>query len=131
MSVEYTYDEENNVLYTCFFGVVTDNDLKDQAEAVVADPRIRPGTRELVDLSGVEDIQGEASGLEQNIQIDTANKEKLAGTRTAIVATTDLLYGFARMYQTLAELRDSPLTVEVFRTFEEAREWLGLEDDEA
>ena len=85
--------------------------------------------RELVDLSGIEEVQGSSSSLERNIQIDTANSEKLAGMRSAIVAGTDLLYGFARMYQTLAELRDSPLTVEVFRNVEEARKWLGLDDD--
>lgn len=129
MSVEYTYDEEKNVLYTRLFGVVTDNDLRDQGEAVAADPRIKPGVRELVDLSGIEEIQGSSSSLERNIQIDTANSEKLAGMRSAIVAGTDLLYGFARMYQTIAELRDSPLTVEVFRNIEDARKWLGLDYD--
>jgi hypothetical protein len=130
MSVDYTYDEENNILYTRFFGVVIDKDLKEQAEAVAGDPRIKPGVRELVDLSGVEDIQGSPSSLELNIQIDIANREKLVGMRTAIVAGNDLLYGFSRMYQSLAEVRESPLTVEVFRTVEEAREWLGLQDDE-
>ena len=129
MSVEYTYDEEHHVLYTRFFGVVIEKDLKDQAEAVAADPRIGPGARELVDLSGIEDIQGDSRALELNIQIDSAHREKLAGMRTAIVASTDLLYGFARMYQSLAEVKDSPLTVEVFRTVEKAREWLGLQDD--
>jgi hypothetical protein len=131
MPVEYTYDEENKVMYTRFFGLVTEKDLKDQAEAVAADSRIEPGVRELVDLSGVEDIQGGASGLEENIRIDSAHGEKLAGLRTAIVAPTDLLYGFSRMYQSLAELREAPSTIEVFRTVEEAREWLGLKGDEA
>lgn len=128
MSVEYTYDEEHNILYTRFFGVVIDRDLKDQAEAVAADPRIRPGVRELVDLSGIEDIRGTSISLEQNIQIDRAHFEKLSGMRTAIVASTDLLYGFSRMYQALAELRGSPLKVEVFRTEGEARKWLEIED---
>jgi hypothetical protein len=131
MSVEYTYDEEKNVLYTRFFGLVVDRDLVDQAEAVAADPRIKPGVRELVDLSGIEEIQAVPTALEQNIWIDITQSEKLAGMRTAIVATTDLLYGFSRMYQSLAEVKDSPLTVEVFRTEREAREWLGLEDKES
>jgi len=130
MSVEYTYDEENNILYTRFFGVVIDKDFRDQADAVTADPWIKPGVRDLVDLSGIEEIQGSSISLEHNIQIDCVNCEKLAGMRTPIVASTDLLYGFSRMYQSLAELRGSPLTVEVFRTVGEAREWLGLQDDE-
>jgi len=131
MSVEYTYDEEHNIIYTRFFGLVIDKDLKDQAETVAADPRIKPGARELVDLADVEEVQGSSNSLETNIRIDRAHSEKLAGMRTAIVAVTDLMFGFARMYQTLAELQGSPLTVEVFRTAGEAREWLGLHEDEA
>jgi len=128
MSVEYTYDEENNVLYTRFYGVVTDRDFKDQGEAVAKDERIGPGVRELVDLSGIEGTEASQSGLAHNIQIDNTVREKLAGMRTAVVAKTDLLYGFARIYQSLAEVKDSPAVVEVFRTEEEAREWLGLKD---
>jgi hypothetical protein len=129
MSIEYTYDEEKNILYTRFFGVVIDSDLKDQADALGRDPRIKPGVRELVDLSGIEDIQASPTALERNIQIDTTHREKLAGMRTAIVATTDLLYGFSRMYQSLTEVKDSPSTVEVFRTEKEARKWLGLDSE--
>jgi hypothetical protein len=130
MPIEYTYDEVNNVLYTRFYGVVVDSDLQDQGNAVGADIRVKPGMRELVDLSGVEEIKASVSGLERNIQIDSRHREKLAGMRTAVVAQTDLLYGFARMFQALSELRDAPATVEVFRTDAEARKWLGLEDDE-
>ena len=129
MSVEYTYDEENNVLYTRFFGVVVEKDFRDQAEAVAADPRIKQGLRELVDLSGIEDIQASPTALETNIRIDSSHSEKLAGMRTAIVASTDLLYGFSRMYQSLVEVRNAPATVEVFRNEKDARKWLGLESD--
>ena len=129
MSVEYTYDEENNIMYTRFFGVVVEKDFRDQAEAVAADPRIKPNMRELVDLSGIEDIQGDQKALETNIRIDIHHSEKLKGMRTAIFAPTDLLFGFSRMYQSLVEVREAPATVEVFRTIEKAREWLGLESD--
>lgn len=129
MSVEYTYDEENNVLYTRFFGVVVEKDFSEQAEAVAADPRIKPGVRELVDLSGIEEVQGDQKALEANIRIDIHHSEKLAGMRTAIVAPTDLLYGFSRMYQSLVEVRGAPSTVEVFRNEKDARKWLGLESD--
>jgi hypothetical protein len=130
MSVEYTYDEERNILYTRFFGVVMEQDLRDQAEAVAADPRIEPGVRELVDLVGIEKVEGSSSALGDNIRIDCLHSEKLAGMRTAIVAGNDFLFGFARMYKSLAEAEGSPLTVEVFRAVSEAREWLGIEDDE-
>ena len=131
MPIEYTYDEEKNVLYTRFYGVITDADLKAQGEAVTSDPRVMPGVRELVDLSGVEGEDVTSDGLAKNIQIDTMHREKLTGMKTAIVAATDLQYGLSRMYQALAEVQKSPAVIEVFREEKAAREWLGLEDEEA
>lgn len=131
MSVEYTYDQERNVLYTRFFGVVVDQDLRAQAVAVAADTRIRPGVRELVDLDGIEKVEASPTSLDDNIHIDVTNREKLAGMRSALIAKSDFLFGFARMYKSLAEIEGSPIAFEVFRTVSEARNWLGLDDDDA
>lgn len=131
MSVEYTYDQKRNVLYTRFFGVVVDQDLRAQAVAVAADTRIRPGVRELVDLDGIEKVEASPTSLDDNIHIDVTNREKLAGMRSALIAKSDFLFGFARMYKSLAEIEGSPIAFEVFRTVSEARNWLGLDDDDA
>ncbi len=128
MSVDYTYDDKRNVLYTRFFGVVIDEDLTVQAKKLAADPRIKPGLREIADLSDIEKVQASSSSLGANIDIDRAHSEKLSGMRTAVVAPTDFLFGFARMYELLAELQGSPSKVSVFRTVDEARRWLGLND---
>jgi hypothetical protein len=126
MSVEYEFDEENGVLYTRFFGVVTDEDLRAQAEAVAADDRIGPKTRELVDLTGIEEIEASPDTFEDIIRIDRAHAEKLSGSQTAIVAPTDVLFGYSRMFETLTDLRESPTRTRAFRTLEEAEAWLGL-----
>jgi len=130
MSVEYTYDEDRNVLHTRFFGAVTDKDLRDQAAAVASDRRVRYGVRELVDLSGIDEIDGSPSTFEDVIHSDRVHAGKLEGMRTAIVAPTDVLYGLSRMYKALAELMESPATVMTFRTVQEAEDWLGLRDTE-
>ncbi len=41
--------------------------------------------------------------------------------RVALVADSDLIYGMARMYQTIAEFL--PVTFRVFRSLGKAREW--------
>jgi hypothetical protein len=48
----------------------------------------------------------------------------------AIIAPTDLLFGYSRMFQTLGELHDSPINTRVFRTPEEAKSWLGLDPED-
>lgn len=130
MPIEYTYDEKRNFLHTSFFGTITDEDLRKHAEAVAADPRIRLGLRELVDLTGIEAISASSASLELIIKIDMAHIDKFAGQRTAIIAPTDLLFGYARMYQTMVDLQNSPMKIRVFRTSEEAKKWLESDQEE-
>jgi hypothetical protein len=126
VAVEYEYDEEHNVLYTRFFGVVTDEDLRGQAQAVASDPRIRPGVRELVDLGGIEGIDASPSTFEYILLVDRVHARRYEGMRTAIVAPTELLYDYSRVYECMSGLRRSPATVRTFRSLREAEGWLGL-----
>jgi len=126
MPIEYAYDEKANVLYTRFFGVVTDDDLRNQARAVAEDGRVRPEVRELVDLSEIEKVEASPDTFDDIIVVERAHGQKFLGMRTAIFAPTDLLYGYSRMFQSMADLREAPSTVKTFRTLQEARDWLGL-----
>ncbi|HJP59883.1 MAG TPA: hypothetical protein VJ865_07780, partial [Gemmatimonadaceae bacterium] len=46
------------------------------------------------------------------------------GTRRAFVATTDAVFGMARMFAMRAESVGQ--TIQVFRDLTQAREWLGI-----
>ena len=46
------------------------------------------------------------------------------GGKTAIVAPTDLTFGLTRMYGIMTEVQDLPFETQVFRTTEEAHQWL-------
>ena len=86
--------------------------------------------RELVDLRDIESIEASTSTFKDVILSDRAHQEKLRGMRTAIIAPTNALYGLSTMYATLADLNESPSTVKVFRTVDEAKDWLGLREPE-
>lgn len=130
MPIEYAYDERRNFLQTRFFGTITDEDIRKHSEAVAADPRIRLGLRELVDLTDIEEIRASSASLELIIKIDMAHSDKFADQRTAIIAPTNLLFGYARMYQTMVDLQNSSSKIGVFRTPEEAKKWLGPDYEE-
>ena len=49
------------------------------------------------------------------------------GGKTAIVALKDLDFGMTRMLMTFAEMKDLPVVAEVFRSFDNAIEWLNEE----
>jgi hypothetical protein len=130
MSVEYKFDEESNFLYSRFYGVLTDEDLRNQAQAVVDDPRIQPGVKEIVDLRGVDSVEASTDSLGVVINIDLEHSEKLAGQKTAIVAPRELLFGLSKIYEIMYEQSQAPADIKVFRDIGEARKWLELKPKE-
>ncbi|HUI93387.1 MAG TPA: hypothetical protein VLX68_14160 [Chitinivibrionales bacterium] len=46
------------------------------------------------------------------------------GGKTALVASSDADYGLARMYEVFTEFAKLPASVKVFRTMEEAQQWI-------
>jgi hypothetical protein len=55
--------------------------------------------------------------------------ERIPGSKTALVASSNADYGLSRMYQLLGEFEGVPWDVEVCRTIEDAYTWLGLPED--
>ena len=47
------------------------------------------------------------------------------GGKTVYVGLADVEYGLLRMYSAIAEMAGIPIEYRVFRTLEEARNWLG------
>ncbi|WP_224983927.1 hypothetical protein [Geomonas agri] len=50
---------------------------------------------------------------------------RVPGGKTALVATKDLTYGMSQMYGTIASLSQLPFSYAVFRSMEEAMEWIA------
>jgi hypothetical protein len=128
MPVNYTYDEKENFVYTKASGVLTDEDLREFAKAMVADPRIKPGLRELVDLRAVDSVKLSTDSLGFIIHLNLENAEKYRGKMIALVATRELLYGLSKYFEVISHLDNAPFRLEVFRTISEAKEWLGLKE---
>lgn len=61
------------------------------------------------------------TGIQQIVQ---AVKTYAVHEKTAFVGTEDLEFGMFRMYETYARMADLPVVLKVFRTKDEALEWL-------
>jgi hypothetical protein len=122
MPAEYRIDRERAVVFSRAFGVVTDEDLRANRKALLADPAFKPDLSQLYDFSEVTqaDVSGDAV---RSLGRDTSYS---AVARRAIVAPSDLQFGLARMFQLVSEV--APAEVAVFRSVEEARRWLDIED---
>jgi hypothetical protein len=125
MPISYRIDEPRGLILTTASGVLTDSDILQLKASLLADPRWKPGMRELSDVRMIDRLEVTAAGVAQMMLRDAADAAALASYRLAIVVAHDLAYGMARMYQMLTE--QSVPNVRVFRDMEEAKSWLELE----
>jgi hypothetical protein len=52
--------------------------------------------------------------------------DKRKGGKTAFVSTSSLSYGLCRMLEAFYDLAQMPIEVQVFRSVDEAKAWLGV-----
>lgn len=122
MPITYTIDRQAGLILTTATGMLTNQELLEHKQRLSRDADVRVGTVELSDVRGVASLEITAEGVRQFVAHDAADTERFADYRLAIVASEDVVYGMARMYQMMT---DPNAKVRVFRSMTEARAWLG------
>ena len=124
MPVISQVDSSLGVVFSMMQGVVTQEDIWSQIDRLNTDPAFQPSFNHLVDMRGATRFDVSEEGM-RTVSSHSVFNEK---SRRAIVAERDEMFGVARMYQLLRETHKKPDQVRVFRTMEEARRWLGLDE---
>ena len=62
--------------------------------------------------------------VDEMVSFVSAHREALAGSRAAIVTSSDAAYGMSRMMQLKSEARTPDLAIRAFRSYDEAVSWL-------
>ena len=120
MPITYQIDTDAHLVRTVATGVVVDADLRAHEDKLVVDPAFEPAMAQLVDGRTIERLDVSAEGIRQFVLNETRHAERLANHRVAILASENMVFGMARMYQTLSDVR-----VGVFRSMAEAMAFLG------
>jgi hypothetical protein len=120
MGMSYRIDPARRVVLTRGWGVLTTRELIDVTTQILLDPRFDPTFRSLGDLREVTDVSVDMAASAHT----AATPLFTAGTRRAIVASSDLAYGVARQFAIFAQR--SGQDVRIFREMRQAEEWLEL-----
>lgn len=128
MGISYHIHEASGVIHSSGEGCVTPQDLIAHLEALVADARVVVPFRELFDGRKITEFDLAKEDALKIVSMVSQFHSSTGPSRTAIVTTSPLLYGMARMVQIIVELKkeDKHVRVRVFREIDAARAWLGL-----
>ena len=106
------------------WGEVTRAEVMATRLEVANDARLRSEFSELIDLTGLTSVDAITA---EDVRV-MASAELDSVARRAFVTPNPAAYGLARMFGSLREVKHARDEVAVFRTIEEAKEWLGLDD---
>ena len=119
MAADYEIDKERRLVISTASGAFTRADVLAHREKLFNDPEYDPSFSQVIDFTPVTQFWIEPKELQSLAQTMVFS----ANSRRAIVAPSDLIFGFARMYEIL---RDSAgeTGIRVFRDRDEALDWV-------
>ncbi len=119
MPATYVIDAATRIVLFVLRGVVTPRELTQESARLNNDPAFDPGFGELVDFTGVAEVQIGGADLKSLQELDpffTRSK------RALVVGPQSSTYGAARLYQMM---RKDESRVEIFKNRKEALQWLA------
>lgn len=124
MPISYHFDSSRGLILTSARDTLTVDEVLAHKAALLADERLRPGFKELSDVRGVRGLNLGLAEMRRLAVFDSQHKAEFGAYKLALVVPENFVFGMARMYQQLTE--ENLPEVGVFRSVEQAAEWLGV-----
>jgi hypothetical protein len=121
MPIKYEVLEEGMLVMTTVSGVLTEEDSLAHETALINDPAIKPGFRELFDARRVTLIQINEETIKKIAEIDKKAPSKMSSSRCAVVANDEDAFRWQTLFPS-----DSSQTIIVFSDINTAKTWLGI-----
>jgi len=115
-------DSENQLTVHVFTGVILAKDIVDAVKALYASG---PTPHHLWDVTEADMSRIKSEDLQEIASLAKQSAPGGRNGRTAIVSTSDLGFGFSRMYGTFAELSGQSVEIRSFRSRREAQDWIA------
>jgi len=119
MPATYEIDKKRRLVITMGLDRVTLAEAMANQERLLKDPEFDPGYSQLMDVT-----RADLGGLTaSDIRMIAERNVFSVNSRRAIVVSSNLAYGFGRMFETLREIAGEK-GVRIFRDIDEAVDWL-------
>jgi hypothetical protein len=119
MPLSYEIDKQNRLVACTASGFVTLNEANVFREQLLHDPDFDPTYSQLTDLTGVTGTELTADQIRMLAETSIFSP----GVRRALIGPSELVFGFARMFEIVRGLRGEN-DIRVFRNGTEALAWL-------
>ena len=128
MALNYRLEKNRRLVLINGVGVIGPDEIVANREAILSDPDFDRSFDALVDFTQVPETSLNSDALRP------LSREPLFSQASRIAVVTTLppvnmtLFGMARLYETYREVSNMGDHLRVFKTLEDAREWLGVDE---
>lgn len=126
MPISYRIDSRRKTIFLTAKGVLKDGDAEKHLAILLEDSKYSPHFSVVGDARGIKSLKVSTSGIQSFADFTRKNRDRFEGRKLALVATSDAIYGMAKLYQLRRD--DSKYTLGVFRDPEQALEWISETD---
>jgi hypothetical protein len=123
VSAFYKIDKERRLVLSFGAGLLTEEDILGHMDRISKDPEFDPSYSQLVDFRQITGIEFGPEDVRQFAERNIFSSR----ARRAILVKDDLQFGLARMFEIHREL-NGETGIRVFRTFDEALDWIVAGD---
>ena len=125
MPMTYTIDKEARLVRFKGHGLLTDDEMVAGVAAMREDPDLEPDMNSLSDMRDIE-VGFTTKGVMETIGVMARSSDRRSAAKAAIVASSDIAFGMARMFQAQSDIKGQDPAFRIFRDMDEACEWLGV-----
>lgn len=119
----YRIDTERRLVMSHAWGVFTFADAAAHKDKLLKDPEFDPAYSQISDYTHVSEIKFSSEEVRAFAEFDVFSPQ----SRRALITPEDAKFGLGRMFAMLREIRGET-GIRVFRTLEEALEWVFPKD---
>jgi len=123
MPIQYVLLDHGNFVYARAYDNLTAEDLVHHESALLRDPGLAPGYRQLLDCRWAGDDQVDESALAPMAEVHCANLTMVKGARYAVVAHSLAWFQIGAQYR----CEDYGMTMIIFNDPSTACIWLGVD----
>jgi hypothetical protein len=126
MFYQHIESERQLTIHTCS-GTILKQEVIDVLKVIYSS---EPTPNHLWDLTGADFSQINGDDMQEIAEFVKQNAPREIYGRIALVSASSLAFGLARMFEALTDHAGLPVKMNVFRSLEEAEEWVSAVSDE-
>jgi hypothetical protein len=125
--IEHHLEHDGTFVFVTMSGLLADDETYDWFRGFIESLEGHRGVSGLIDTRTIERFDLSAPTVQRMSELAKAAVPQFMGSRWAVIAPEDVVYGMSRMFE--IRTAESPWQFRVFRTEQEARDWLELPPD--